>query len=66
MSQLIDIIPSMEDDLPETLYDPEYQGNMYLIEAAMRETGARPGKSLQNRSPYDTKLLELINSVPIL
>lgn len=66
MSQLIDIIPSMEDELPETLYDPEYQGNMYLIEAAMRETGARLGKSLQNRSPYDTKLLELINSVPIL
>lgn len=65
MSQLIDIIPPMEDELPETLYDPEYQGNMYLIESAMRETGAKASKGLQTRSPYDTKLMELINSVPI-
>lgn len=65
MSQLIDLIPPTEEELPENMYDPEYQGNMYLIEAAMRETGAKTKQGLSTRSPYDTKLMELINSVPI-
>ena len=55
-----------QEELPqETLYDPQYQGNMYLIEEALRDTGADRAHSYYTRSPYDAELLRLIDAVPL-
>lgn len=55
-----------QEELPqETLYDPQYQGNMYLIEEALRDTGADKARPYYTRSPYDAELLRLIDAVPM-
>lgn len=64
MDNLLDIIQSdMEPD--ENTLDPEYQANMFTIEEALRETGAIKPVANYTRSPYDTELIRLIDSVPM-
>lgn len=56
----------LETDISEEeLFSPEYQANMFLIESALRETGAMAPAPNYNRSPYDRQLLKLIDSVPV-
>lgn len=54
-----------EELSPDVLYDPQYQGNMYLIESALRDTGADKPSRGYVRSPYDAELLRLIDAVPM-
>lgn len=65
MSQLIDLIAPLEEELPENMFDSDYQANMYLIESAERELGVNTKGTTPVRSPYDTALMKLIESVPI-
>lgn len=65
MSQLIDFVQPVEEELPENLYDSDYQANMYLIESAERELGSNTKGATPVRSPYDAALMKLIESVPI-
>lgn len=65
MSQLIDLISPTEEEVPENLYDSDYQANMYLIESAERELGVDANGTTPVRSPYDAALMKLIDSVPI-
>lgn len=44
--------------------DPVYQGNMYLIEEALRQLGQSPSLPKYTPSPYDAALSKLIDSVP--
>lgn len=62
MDTLADILA--QEEVPEDqLYDVKYQSNMYLIESALRETGADKNSPIYTRSPYDKELMRLINSV---
>lgn len=67
MDSLLDIIqadiPTAED--AALAMDGDYQANMFTIEEASRETGAIKPQVSYTRSPYDTALMKLINSVPI-
>lgn len=49
----------------EQLYNPQYQSNMYLIESALRETGADKSRLPYINSPYDAELMRLIDAVPM-
>lgn len=48
-----------------TLYNPEYQGNMYLIEQALKSVGVDKPAGTFTPSAYDDALLKLIDSVPM-
>lgn len=63
-TNLRDII-GQEELSSDTLYDPQYQTNMYLVESALRETGADKSHAALVRSPYDEAIMRLINSVPV-
>lgn len=64
MDSLLDIIQGdMEPDMDAL--DSDYQANMFTIEQALRETGALKPVVPYSRSPYDTDLMRLINSVPM-
>lgn len=64
MDSLLDIIQGEVE--PEIdLLDAEYQGNMFTVEEAMRETGALKPTVSYTRSPYDAALMKLIDSVPM-
>lgn len=65
MSQLIDLVQPDEDTPPADIYNPQYQSNMYLIEAALREVGAERSASDHIRTPYDNELMRLIDAVPL-
>lgn len=65
MSQLIDLLRTDEDTPPVNALDPKYQGNMYLIESALREVGAEKSSVSQVRTPYDEELMRLIDAVPL-
>lgn len=49
----------------EQLYNPQYQSNMYLIESALRETGADKSRLPYSNSPYDAELMRLIDATPM-
>lgn len=68
MDSLLDVIQSdmlEPDDVDLNALDGDYQANMFTIEEASRETGAIKPQVSYTRSPYDTALMKLINSVPI-
>lgn len=48
-----------------TLYDPEYQSRLYLIEQALKATGAISRQGEFTPGLYDDELLRLIDSVPM-
>lgn len=55
-----------QEELPlDTVFDPQYQSNMYLIEEALRDTGADKARNAYARSPYDAELMRLIDAVPL-
>lgn len=68
MSQLMDAVQTPPEDdttLPAELYSPNYQSNMYLIERALRTTGADQSTPMGAPSIYDDALMRLIDSVPL-
>lgn len=66
MSQFIDIIQNEDPTLSqEQLLDENYQGNMYLLDSALKSVqpvSASPGFT---RSAYDNAILRLIDAVPL-
>lgn len=68
MSQLMDVVQNPQGEetaFPAELYDPNYQSNMYLIESALRKTGADNQQTFGAPSVYDDALMRLIDSVPL-
>lgn len=62
-----DLLSALQQEEPtlEELLNPQYQSNMYLIESALRDTGADKSQVIYTRSPYDQELMRLIDSVPM-
>lgn len=53
----------LEDDT-ENMLDAEYQGNLYLIEDALRQLGQGVQPDFQ-ASKYDAAITKLIDAVPL-
>lgn len=58
LAQLVD------ENAEEPMLDAEYQGNMYLIEDALRQLGHSVKPDFQ-ASAYDAAIEKLIDSVPL-
>lgn len=49
----------------DTLYDPEYQGNMYVLDKALKLAGVEQDMQGFSPSAYDSTILKLIDAVPL-
>lgn len=66
MDALLDLINSDDGvEFPDALWDENTQGNLFLIEEALRQTGADSTPSSGGRTPYDDELMRLIDAVPL-
>lgn len=49
----------------DSFYDPQYQGNMYILDKAMQITGAAQKHEDYVAGPMDNAIMKLINSIPL-
>lgn len=49
----------------DSFYDPQYQGNMFIIDKALQMTGAERKRDEYVAGPLDNAILKLINSIPL-
>lgn len=66
MDSLLELINSDTGvEFPDAIWDENTQSNLFLIEEALRQTGADSTPPEEQRTPYDDELMRLIDAVPL-